>query len=63
MLGKKKTIVNIYELSGTKKKHFRSVTIDNKASKVWKALKDGCWSVLETDLEELRSRRVRKGGR
>lgn len=59
-----KTTVRIDKVSpdGTKS-HYKSITIDAPPIKVWKALCSGGHEILGKDLDQLRSRRKRPGGR
>lgn len=60
----KKCAVEIYEhrRDGTKK-HYKSINLPYHAKDVWGALAHGAGALLGIDLDELRSRRKRKGGR
>jgi len=64
MRSKFKTVVRIDRVLPDKtKEHYKSITIDCHPLSVWKALRQGAFNVLKMDLEKLRARRKRKGGR
>jgi len=45
------------------KRYYQSITLDALPNKVWKAISNGIWDDLDLDIDELRSWRLRKGGK
>lgn len=61
---KSKTIVALWKLDEDGgKTHYKSVTVPFSGLSVWKALKNGIFALFGLDLEALRSRRLRRGGK
>ena len=58
-----KTYIRIDEFDGKKKKHYKSVSLNGRGLKAWRALVIGTRSVYNIDLNALRSKRKRRGGR
>jgi len=58
-----KTIVRILTVKKGKRKYWRSITLEASPIKVWKALENGCWDVLDIDIRKIRAERLRKGGK
>jgi len=61
-MSKVKTIVNLCtRTTGVDKEYYREVTIYAPPQKVWEALCNGCFTVLDMDIRNLRAGRLRKG--